>query len=181
MDVRRTQIAERIRLAEKRQREEHGFKLNRGVLSDERFAADSIGLGVMRAAEREHRIERTEAQRASLHVAAIGEIRGQDPTAAPCSVWTDPASVSLCSAHLRPSWRHAPAGESPATYGSRELVAHEIETFDLVGLGLHADRKTIDNAIGGLNFSGWLGPTTAGFGTSTCSSAIGSSPLRCRR
>lgn len=35
-----------------------------------------------------------------------------------------------------------------------EVAAHETEALDLVGLGLHADRKTIDKVTGGLKFFG---------------------------
>jgi hypothetical protein len=35
-----------------------------------------------------------------------------------------------------------------------EVVAHPTEALDLVGLGLHADRKTIDKVTGGLKFLG---------------------------
>ena len=35
-----------------------------------------------------------------------------------------------------------------------EVAAHPTEALDLVGLGLHADRKTIDKITGGLKFLG---------------------------
>lgn len=35
-----------------------------------------------------------------------------------------------------------------------EVALHTTETLDLVGLGLHADRKTIDKVTGGLKFYG---------------------------
>jgi hypothetical protein len=35
-----------------------------------------------------------------------------------------------------------------------EVASHATEALDLVGLGLHADRKTIDKVTGGLKFLG---------------------------